>query len=249
MPLVDLEDRQLQRALRTLFKHEEGEINNIWLMINTKVTVPTRDNVRPKRIPLRHSLHEPGTQRCLFTKNPQKKYHDMLVERKVKGIHKVLSLGKLKKMSPAEKKQLRITYGAFFVDQSILQQLRPVLGGEIYKKRCEPIPISLSSKDLQKEVLDAVRSTYMHFNRGSTYNVKIGTTALNDTQVMDNLRVSLPAILRNLYKGPGNVKTLHIQVSGKTPLPIFEAKDSEGNEENEEQKEEESSDEEDEDEE
>lgn len=73
-------------------------------------------------------------------------------------------------------------------------------------------------------------------------NVKIGTTALNDTQVMENLRAALPAVLRNLYRGPENVKSLHIQVSGKTPLPIFEAKDPKEDEDVEEVDSEESSD-------
>lgn len=149
---------QVKKAFKSLFAHEmkknNSKVESVWLMINTWKPVDLVKSA-PKRMyvsrwfdlehvvdkfshrPLKHALQTAGTRRCIFTRDSQKKYKQILVSKKIKGIHKVIGISKLRKdySSIAKRRELMSEYDVFLVDKRIIHLLPDVLGKEVYKKR------------------------------------------------------------------------------------------------------------------
>ncbi|KAI9485108.1 ribosomal protein L1/ribosomal biogenesis protein [Zychaea mexicana] len=237
--MLQIDDSKARKAFKALYKHEQQKkddnvVEPVWLTIATQKNIDLVKST-PLSIPLRHATQTPDTRRCLFTKDPQKTYKDLLIAKKIKGVHKVIGISKLKKeyASPEKKRELFSEYGAFLTDKRIAHLLPRILGKEFFKKRKEPMPVDLTKEDLQKEILRAVRSTYMHFNYGNYYAIKIATTGQSDLQAFENCIEALPHILKGVYGGSKNIRSLHIKTSESTSLPVYEG--GQKNEEEEEQ--------------
>jgi ribosome biogenesis protein UTP30 len=86
--------------------------------------------------PLKHPIQTPGTRRCLFTKESQQASKDLLISKKVKGIHKVIALSKFRKnhASKEGQRQLLDQYDIFMADQRLLDVLPHTLGKDFYKR-------------------------------------------------------------------------------------------------------------------
>ncbi|KAI8149197.1 ribosomal protein L1/ribosomal biogenesis protein [Fennellomyces sp. T-0311] len=225
--MLKIDDNKARKAFKALYKHEQqkknASVETVWLTIATKNNIDLVKSA-PLCIPLRHAVQTPETQRCLFTKDPQKTFKDLLISKKIKGVHKVIGISKLKKeyASSEKKRQLLSDYGAFLADKRIAHLLPRVLGKEFYKKRKEPMPVDLRAEDLQKEILRAVRSTYMHFNYGKFYAVRIATTGQSDIQAFENCIEALPHILKGVVGGSKNIRSLQIKTSESMSLPLYE---------------------------
>ncbi|KAL1933233.1 hypothetical protein VTP01DRAFT_7323 [Rhizomucor pusillus] len=225
---LQIDDTKVKKAFKSLFAHEmkknNSKVESVWLMINTWKPVDLVKSA-PKRIPLKHALQTAGTRRCIFTRDSQKKYKQILVSKKIKGIHKVIGISKLRKdySSIAKRRELMSEYDVFLVDKRIIHLLPDVLGKEVYKKRKEPMPFDFSAADLQKEVLAAARSTYMHFNYGTCYALKIATTALNHFQAFENFINALPDIVKGVYGGSENIRSLQVKTAESASLPLYDA--------------------------
>ncbi|KAI7875706.1 ribosomal protein L1 [Lichtheimia hyalospora FSU 10163] len=178
----------------------------------------------PRAIPLKHSLQTPGTRRCLFTKDPQDTYKDLLISKNIKGVHQVIGFSKLKKRYGSRDKMAALfsEYDAFLTDRRITHLLPKVLGKEFYKKRKEPMMVDLTASELQKEILRALRSTYMHFIQGSYYGIKIASTALNESQAFDNLMTGLAEIIKGVPGGFDNIRSLQIKTAESISFTVYE---------------------------
>ncbi|KAG2224055.1 hypothetical protein INT45_004936, partial [Circinella minor] len=240
-----IDESKARKAFKALYKHEKEKDNSVietvWLTIATRKNIDLIKST-PLSIPLRHAIQTPATRRCLFTKDPQKTFKDLLISKKIKGVHKVIGISKLKKEygSPEKKRALFSEYDAFLTDKRIAHLLPRILGKEFYKKRKEPMPVDLMKEDLQKEILRAVRSTFMQFNYGNFYAVKIATTGQSDVQAFENCMQALPHIIKGVYGGTKNIRSLQIKTSESTSLPIYDAgkMDEENNNEDDEGEEE-----------
>ncbi|KAI9312005.1 60S ribosomal protein L10A [Dichotomocladium elegans] len=114
----------------------------------------------------------------------------------------------------------------FLADKRIVHLLPKVLGKEFYKKHKQPMPVDLANPELQKEILRALRSTYMHFNYSDNCAVKIATTALNDRQAFENLITALPEIIKGVYGGADNIRKLHVKTADSTSLEIYNSEEA-----------------------
>lgn len=102
----------------------------------------------------------------------------------------------------------------------------------------QPIPVCLKRKDLKGELERAVSSTYMNQNRGTcTYvrpastfqysylfqdrSVKFATLSQTPKQILENLKVALPAIMKHIANGWDNIQALHIKTNSSVSLPIW----------------------------
>ncbi|KAL0079657.1 ribosomal protein L1/ribosomal biogenesis protein [Phycomyces blakesleeanus] len=232
MSLV-INESKAKKAVKALFKHElaknQDSIRNVWLTINVFEPVD-QSKSNPTRILLKHSIQAPGTQRCLFTKDPTKPVKDLLISKHIKGIHKVIGLTKLKKdyPTPEKRKLLMEQYGEFVADLRVMDKMPKLLGKDVYKKRREPLPLDLKKKDIQKEVIRAVKSTFMDFHTGSCYSVKIASTMLNETQALENLLGCISNIVKETEGGAENIRSLMIKTADSLSLPVYEAEEEEG---------------------
>ncbi|KAG0331563.1 hypothetical protein BG004_001614 [Podila humilis] len=173
-----LDIKQAGKAVKALLGHLEKENENksqlieddkfVWLIVATK-KFSDASKAKPYRIPLKHSIVAPDAEVCLFVKDPQKSFKQLLEEKQVKSVNKVIGVSKLRaKYKPYEaKRQLCASYGMFLADARVVTVLPKLLGKSFYLKKKQPIPVDLTKSDLKKEIARAIGSTYMHQTSGT----------------------------------------------------------------------------------
>ena len=142
-----------------------------------------------KHSPLAHPAVDPRTTPvCLITKDPQREYKDLLEAHNIKFISRVVGITKLKgKFKPFEARRMLLKEnGLFLADDRVVSLLPGLLGKLFFQAKkyvfilCywmdgllmihwnrQPIPVSLTKKDLKTELENAISSTYMHQNQGT----------------------------------------------------------------------------------
>jgi ribosome biogenesis protein UTP30 len=140
---------------------------------------------------IEHPLVDPRTTPiCLITKDPQREYKDLLESNNIKFISRVVGIEKLRgKFKGFDARRLLLREnGLFLADKRVLPLLPSLLGKQWFKaKKCvrlssiacigyvvpglypyrQPIPVTLTKKDLKSELETAISSTYMHQNKGT----------------------------------------------------------------------------------
>ncbi|KAG5719246.1 putative ribosome biogenesis protein C8F11.04 [Termitomyces sp. T112] len=200
-----------------------GKEPNIWLNITVK-KIPSGLKFKPTKIPIVHPLIDPRTTSiCLITKDPQREYKDLLETHNIKFISRVVGIEKLKgKFKPFEARRILLKEnGLFLADERIVPLLPKLLGAKWFEAKKQPIPVCLKRKDLKGELERAVSSTYMNQNRGTCTSVKVATLSHTPKQILENLKVALPAITRHIMNGWDNIQALHIKTNSSVSLPIW----------------------------
>jgi ribosome biogenesis protein UTP30 len=155
-----LSTSQSQLAINALLKHSQkakekneerellgGREEAIWLVVAVKRMHPEKKlkpytmcvvflffgspSLYDARSPLAHPLIDPRvTSICLITKDPQRQYKDLLEEKGVKFISRVVGIEKLKgKFKPFEaRRQLLQDHGFFMADERVIPVLPRLLG-------------------------------------------------------------------------------------------------------------------------
>jgi ribosome biogenesis protein UTP30 len=88
--------------------------------------------------PLAHPIVDPRTTPiCLITRDPQRQYKDLLQEKNIKFVSRVVGITKLKgKFKPFEpRRQLMSEHGLFFADKSVIPLLPGLLGKVFFKAK------------------------------------------------------------------------------------------------------------------
>jgi ribosome biogenesis protein UTP30 len=215
-------------ALKKQKEQEENELlpsneQYVWLQITVKRMHPEH-KIKPFKIPLKHPLIDPRvTPICLITKDPQREYKDLLESHKIKFISRVVGITKLKgKFKSYEARRMLLKEnGMFLADERVIPLLPGLLGKKWFDAKKQPIPVCLTRKDLKGELERAIESTYMHQNRGTCTSVKIGLLSHAPEKVLDNIKISLPAIVNNIKGNWDNVQSLHIKTNSSISLPIW----------------------------
>jgi len=227
---------QCKKAVDALLSHElkvqeektendllGGKEVHVWLVITTKQMHP-EGKLKPAKIPLKHPLVDPRTSPiCLITKDPQREYKDLLEKHNIRFISRVVGVTKLKgKFKPFEARRLLLKEnGLFLADERVVPLLPKLLGKLFFKAKKQPIPVCLTRKDLKGELERAVSATYFHQNQGTCVSVKIGTLSQNPSQVLDNLKTALPAVVKHVKGGWDNIQAFHIKTNSSASLPIW----------------------------
>ncbi|KAF8743752.1 hypothetical protein AX14_000720 [Amanita brunnescens Koide BX004] len=228
--------QQCEKAIKALHSHQTkkqaelqenellpGKEEHIWLNVTVKRVSPTL-KIKPVRIPIVHPIVDPRTtQVCLIVKDPQREYKDLLETHKIKFISRVVGLAKLKgKFKPFDaRRALLKEYGLFLADDRVIPTLPKLLGSKWFEAKKQPIPVSLTKKDLKKELERAISSTYMNQNRGTCTSIRIGTLSQKPSQILENLKTALPVIVQHIKDGWENVQSLFIKTSSSVSLPIW----------------------------
>lgn len=94
--------------------------------------------------PIKHPLVDPRTTPiCLITKDPQREYKDLLEEKGIKFISRVVGISKLKgKFKPYEARRMLLKEnGMFLADDRIIPILPKLLGSKWFQaKKCANPP-------------------------------------------------------------------------------------------------------------
>lgn len=195
----------------------------VWLNVVLK-QIPIRTKIKPKKIPIVHPLVDPrNTAVCLITKDPQREFKDLLEAHNIKFISRVVGLAKLKgKFKSFEARRMLLKEnGLFLADDRVIPLLPKILGSKWFEAKKQPIPVSLTRKDLKGELERAISSTYISQNKGTCTSVKIGNLSQKPAQIVENLRTALPPVAQYIPGGWDNIQALYIKTNNSASLPIW----------------------------
>lgn len=205
--------------------------NTVWVQITVKQLDPQR-KVKPARIPLAHPLLDASASVCLLTKDPQREYKDLLQEKNIRTVNRVVGVAKLKgKFRPFDaRRELVREHDLFLADERIVPMLPQLCGSVFYKDRKFPIPIDLENKKRLAETIErAIASTYYMQNKGSCSTIKIGFLNRHSAEeLVDNLARALPAIVARIPGKWSNVQNIEVKTGRSAALPIWNCRLVEG---------------------
>ncbi|KAJ3074426.1 hypothetical protein HDU98_011303 [Podochytrium sp. JEL0797] len=195
---------------------------NFWLVIATK-KMPSVLKIKPVKIPVKHSFAPSDAEICLFTKDPQREFKDLLEAKGITSITKVIGVSKLKAdyYSFEAKRQLCESFDLFLTDDRIIPLLPPLLGKTFFEKKRHPVPVSLKAKKIEAEIAKAISGTFLHLNKGLCNSVKIGTTFQTQTEVVENILFSLETIASKIPGHWKNIQSIHVKLSDSVSLPLY----------------------------
>ncbi|AAW44141.1 hypothetical protein CNF04820 [Cryptococcus deneoformans JEC21] len=231
---------QAEKAVKALLAHhakvskqkEEEQLlpreEHVWVVVNTK-TGSTRRSLNPVKIQLPHpALPPPPTSSvCLFTKDPQRQYKDLLAQHNIKFISRVVGVEKLKgKFKPYEaRRELLRDHDLFLCDERVLGVMPKLLGKMFFEAKKQPIPVNLQRKDLTSTLARAISSTYFHPTTGTSTSTRIATPSHSSTsQTLANLLEAVPQIVAEVDGGWEGVLSVGIKTSGSVMLPVWTGK-------------------------
>jgi len=200
-----------------------GKEQNLWLVVTVKQMHPEK-KLKPAKIPIVHPIVDPRTSSvCLITKDPQREYKDLLESHKIRFISRVVGIAKLKgKFKPFEARRLLLKENDLFLaDERVVPLLPGLLGRKFFEAKKQPIPVCLTRKDLKGELERAISSTYFHQNQGTCTSIKIGTVSQTPSQILDNLKAALPAVVKHIKGEWDNIQSFHIKTNSSASLPIW----------------------------
>ncbi|KAH9940533.1 ribosomal protein L1 [Epithele typhae] len=241
MPNTLIDERvssaQCKKAVEALLahatKHEEKQAETqllgskeqtVWLVVNTKVMHPEK-KIKPARIPVKFPIVDPRTTPiCLIVKDPQREYKDLIAEKGIKFISRVVDIRHLKgKWKPFEARRLLLKEnGLFLADERVVPLLPALLGSIFFKAKKQPIPVNITRKDLKGELERAISSTYFHQNQGTCTSIKIGTVSQKPAHVLANLLTALPEVVKHIKGGWDNVQSLMVKTNFSAALPVWQ---------------------------
>ncbi|KAK7055206.1 ribosomal protein L1p/L10e family-domain-containing protein [Favolaschia claudopus] len=215
-------------TIKTAEKQKETELlpgkeQTIWLNVTVK-KIASAHKFKPVKIPIIHPLVDPRTSAvCLITKDPQRQYKDLLTANNIKFISRVVDISKLKgKFKAYEARRMLLKEnGLFLADERVIPLLPRLLGVKWFEAKKQPIPVCLTRKDLKSELERAISSTYMNQNQGTCTAIKISPTSHTPSQVLDNIKSALPAIIKNIKGEWDNVQSILLKTNTSAGLPIW----------------------------
>ncbi|KAJ4496941.1 ribosomal protein L1p/L10e family-domain-containing protein [Lentinula lateritia] len=196
---------------------------SFWLTVALKKQ-PQSSSLKVFTIPVAYPIVDPRKESvCLITKDPQRTYKDLIVDNDIHFVHKVVGIEKLKGKFKAydARRALLKEHGLFLADKRIIPLLPKLLGSKFFEAKKQPLPVTVTRKDLKKELERAINSTYMPSIRGTSLSIKVGRFSQPAAQVVANIQTALPAIAARVNGGWDNIQGLGLKTSSSVNLPIW----------------------------
>lgn len=239
----DLFYKQTKKAILALLAHTKGasgksendaegltqcDAEEILLLLGYN-TMPEKKSLKPMRISIPKPFLDASNKNlsvCVFTKDPQRKYKDLINSLKIPSIHKIQGISKLRtKFKPFEaKRNLCGSFDLFLADKGILPLLPKVLGKTFFSRKKQPLPVdidTLSTKTLAKELTEAIQSTYYYFTGGANSTVVVGNSQQDGDDITENIITVIKSVSQKLTGGISVIKSIHLKTSSSIALPIF----------------------------
>lgn len=186
--------------------------------------IPDKRVVKPVLIPLPHPLFDEKSEVCFFSKDPQKKFKELLLqEHKVPGIAKVIGLQKLRKNYQRfdAKRALADAFDLFLCDSVIVENMPLLLGKTFYRdKNKAPIPVKINPKDPKPAIEKVLGSTTLRIPTGPCVGVRIGRTNMTEEQLVKNAAVVIKQIARH-FGAKNPLQTVNLQAIATPALPVW----------------------------
>jgi ribosome biogenesis protein UTP30 len=141
----------------------------------------------------------------------------------VSRIKKVVSLDKLRKEYSQfkQKRELCESFDLFLSDDRILPMLPKVLGKVFFEKKKQPIPVVVTSKNLNTVVDNACNHTYLFLSGGVCSAVRVATTEFEEKHIVDNILSAVKGIAEVIPGKWKNIQSINIKTADSVALPIY----------------------------
>lgn len=200
----------------------------IWLSLTTKKFIVDKKRLKPARIPLAHPFTPEDATVCLFVKDPQRTYKDMIDQAGLASVvTRVVGVSKLKEKhkSYEAKRALRDSHDIFMADDRVVSLLPSLLGKTFYAAKKNPLPISVPSKpeNLKIEVTKALGCTSLHLAPGTCTMIRVGIAGQTPEQIAENVAIVANRVVDQYVPQKwSGVRALHIKTSTSVALPIWQ---------------------------
>lgn len=197
----------------------------------------------PRRSPIPHTLLDPerGISVCIFVKDPQSKFEEVLAAHPVPGFDRVIGYKQLRKEFRDFKKrrELLASHDAFVCDDRILPMLPKLVGKTFFRARQNPVPVRLSkvpvgenatgsvakeratARALRAALEPARDATWIRFlGQGTTFSVRAAHPYHKPKQVADNVRSVISHTASVVPGGWGNVQAVFLKSTSSEPLQL-----------------------------
>jgi ribosome biogenesis protein UTP30 len=197
--------------------------------------------------PLPHPIIGSEVRICIFTKDPQRAYKDLVASDSFPAalqskVGRVLGLDKLKKKykSYEAKRQLLAEYDIFMVDDRIIKIVADFLGKTFYGSKAKrPIPLKLTAgayidkskkgenvvgtaQGVAKEIETALHATYVSMSPSTNTSVKVGKLSMTPAQLKENIEAVVEKLVeKHIEHKWRNVRRLEIKGPTTKSLPIW----------------------------
>jgi ribosome biogenesis protein UTP30 len=195
--------------------------------------VPTLSTPRPLKVDIPNPIHSKAkdTRACLFVKDPEREFKDMVEDMnipcmaEVKGYKELMhDFGQFK-----DKRQLCADYDLFFSDIRVYKMLPKCLGRTFYEKKKYPYPVKLhkceTTADLEKLLNSLTDATYFYMGNGPNYALRVARTDQTSEEAVANIIAAIPQMLgyitmRDSIK-MSRVQAISLKMTNSIDLPIF----------------------------
>ncbi|KAF7447329.1 Ribosomal L1 domain containing 1 [Pyrenophora tritici-repentis] len=215
----------------------------IFLSLSTKKQIGNTKSLKPVAIKLPHPIIANDVRICIFTKDPQRAYKDLVASGAFPAalrekVQRVLGVEKLKKRYKAfeQKRALLAEYDVFLVDDRIIKIVAEFLGKVFYKSKSKrPIPIRLtagayidksakkdskepqnivgSAQGVAKEIESALSSTYLSMSPSANTSIKVANLSMTPEQIVQNTAAVVSEVV-NKHVGQGWRNVRSLHIKG-----------------------------------
>lgn len=187
--------------------------------------IPEKRSMKSVLIPLPHPLYDDKSDICFISKDPQKQYKELLLQRHtIPGLNKVISLNKLQRnyKTIEEKRALADAFDLFVCDRTVVEDLPRTLGSIFYKKKLKiPIAVHLSIKDPVRSLEKAIKGTALRVPAGACVGVKIGRCSMSEEQLVANASSVIGHTVKYLSRIGNPVQSVMVQATSSVALPVW----------------------------
>lgn len=231
--------KQIEEAVRCIFAIlEKQEKTAEFLGSNThlSLTISTHRICSKKQmkymIKLPNPLYTAASDVCVFTKDSTKEdaettkdFYERLFDSQCGFKPQIIPLLSINKdyKSYESRRQLCCSYDLFLGDDRIYRFLPERLGKIFHRKNNFPWEINLK-KDNFKVYFENVLSCtqWIITGKGSCSTVHIANSNFTQEQVVENIIATLKAIFKQITRGWGNVRSIHLKTQSSPSLPLYE---------------------------
>jgi ribosome biogenesis protein UTP30 len=190
--------------------------------------IDEKSSLKPVRLSIPNPFRDASSEDltvCLFTKDPQRQYKDLIKPMGISSITKITGISKLRtKFKPFEaKRALCASFDMFAADSSLLPLLPKLLGKKFFEKKKQPIPVNLTGdpEEIARELKRGIESTYFFRTGGSNTSICVGRTTQGAGEIAANIEAVIRQLSKKLPAGLSVVRCIHVKTPGSVALPIY----------------------------
>lgn len=188
-----------------------------------------KTSLKPVKLPIPYPFRratEDDISVCLFTKDPQRIYKDMINPLGIRAVSKIQGISKLRaKFKPFEaKRNLCGAFDLFLADTRIVPLLPKLLGKAFMSKKKQPIPVRLEDsrpEKIKEELREAIEATYFFKTGGSNASIKAGKITQDTQHLASNIEAIIKLLTAKLPEGTKSIQSIHLKTRTSVALPIF----------------------------